>query len=275
MNTGVTCGIMMLIIAVPAAAFAQTDTLITVQTDDNIYDEGDTVVISGQVSTVVGETPVLLQLFSSGNLVHVDQIQVAQDGSYSYSLIAEGRYWIQESEYLVKVAYGDVKIETQFNYYPKTEAVESTDIFEVSDGSSGTFDVAYTIKGGTVTGMQLDQRGLALVAEIESTDDGSITLDLPRIAIDAKNQQQEDIDFIILIDDMPVDYEESNTGTSRAVTVNFEQGDTAIRIIGTFVIPEFGALAMVALAGTAAAAILITRAGSTLFPRRLQKNTFP
>ena len=34
---------------------------------------------------------------------------------------------------------------------------------------------------------------------------------------------------------------------SRIITINFEQGDSQIQIIGTYVIPEFGTIAMVIL----------------------------
>ena len=54
--------------------FAQ-ESIISVKTDDNNYDEGDTIVISGQVTTIIGETPVTLQLFSEGNLIDIAQIR--------------------------------------------------------------------------------------------------------------------------------------------------------------------------------------------------------
>ena len=102
------------------AAFAQ-ESLISVQTDDNNYDEGDTIVISGKVSTIVGSTPVTLQLFSEGNLIDIAQITVAQDGSYSHTIIAEGPLWKKEGNYTVRVSYGEGNIaESEFTYSPKT-----------------------------------------------------------------------------------------------------------------------------------------------------------
>jgi hypothetical protein len=66
-----------LLVISTGTVFAQ-ESLITVQTDDNHYDEGDTIVISGQVTTIVGSTPATLQLFSEGNLVDIAQITIAQ-----------------------------------------------------------------------------------------------------------------------------------------------------------------------------------------------------
>ena len=87
-------------------AFAQ-EALISIQTDDNNYDEGDTIVISGKISTVIGSTPVLLQVLLEGSIVDIAQIEVAQDGNYSHTIIAEGPLWKKQGEYIVKASYGN------------------------------------------------------------------------------------------------------------------------------------------------------------------------
>ncbi|MFQ5782057.1 MAG: PEFG-CTERM sorting domain-containing protein [Nitrosopumilus sp.] len=229
-------------------SFAQ-ESLISVQTDDNNYDEGDTVVISGQITTIVGDTPVTLQLFTEGNLVDIAQITVAQDGSYSHTLIAEGPLWNKQGDYLVRVSYGEGNIaETEFSYTPKSESIETTNNFEVDAGSYGTFDVEYTIKGGTVENMVVDSDIFAVIVQIDAPDEGTITLDLPREYIGAEKQDGKDDTFIILIDGMEVPYQESVVHSdSRVITINFEQGDSDIEIIGTYVVPEFGAIATMIL----------------------------
>lgn len=93
------------------------DVTITVQTDDNQYNEGDTIVISGQVTPIIGSTLITLQLFTEGNLVDIAQITVAQDGSYSHTVIAEGPLWNKSGDYTVKVSYGEGNIaESVFSY---------------------------------------------------------------------------------------------------------------------------------------------------------------
>ena len=139
-----------LLIISTGTVFAQ-ESLIKVQTDDNNYDQGDIVVISGNVTTVIGETPITLQVFVEGNLVDIAQITVAQDGSYSHTIIAEGPLWKKSGDYLVRASYGEGNIaETQFSFTPKSEISETTTIFDVDAGSYGTFDVKYTIRGGTL-----------------------------------------------------------------------------------------------------------------------------
>ena len=243
--------------------FAQ-ESPVSVQTDDNHYDEGDTIVISGKVKTPVDGVNVVLQLFTEGNMVEIAQITVAKDGSYSYTVLAEGPLWKKSGTYLVKASYevgGGTSVESEFTYSPKSEVITTTTNFEVDAGSHGTFDVEYTIQGGTLKNMVVDSDIFALISQIDATDEGKITLDLPREFIGAEKQDGKDDTFIILIDGIEVDYEETpNVGAdSRIISINFEQGDSDIEIIGTYVIPEFGSIVMVILMIGIMSTILISR----------------
>lgn len=240
--------------------FAQTNP-ITVQTDDNNYDEGDTIVISGQVTTVVPGTPIILQIFFGSNLIDVAQITVAQDGTYSHTFLAEPPAWNKGGDYLVRASFGDGNIaESEFSFTPKSEIPVTTNIFEVNAGSSGTFDVEYTIKGGSVKNMLADADIFALIVQIDAIDEGVITLNLPREFIGAEKQDGKDDLFIILIDGIEVPYQESVTNSdSRIITIDFEQGDSDIEIIGTYIIPEFGAIVMMILIVGITSTILLTK----------------
>ena len=214
-------------------AFAQ-ESLIFVQTNDRHYEEGDTIVISGQVTTVIGSTSITLQLFTDGTLVDLVQIRVAQDGTYSHIILAEGPLWKYQGQYIVRASYGEHIAETEFSYVPGSEATVKTETFDVNAGSKGTFDVEYSIKGGTVKDIIINSNNFSLEVLIDTTDDGSITLDMPREFIGAEKQDGKDEMFIILIDGINVAYEESAVfSESRIITVNFEQDDSKIEIIGT------------------------------------------
>ncbi|MEK6907973.1 MAG: PEFG-CTERM sorting domain-containing protein, partial [Thermoproteota archaeon] len=124
----------------------------------------------------------------------------------------------------------------------------------------GTFDVEYSIEGGTVKDMLVDEEIFALIVIIESTDDGSISLEIPRYALDAKKQDETDDIFIIIIDGIEAPYQETITDSnSRVITINFEQGDSDIEIIGTTIIPEFGTIAMMVLAIGIITTIFVTK----------------
>jgi predicted secreted protein with PEFG-CTERM motif len=246
-ETRIFYGIIVLFFISTATAFAQ-ESILSVMTDDNLYDEGDTIVISGNVNTIIGETPVLIQVIHEGTIMEIAQIIVAQDGSFTKTVLAEKPAWKNAGEYIVRAFYQDQVAETAFTYTPKSESVKTTTNFEVDAGSYGTFDVEYTIKGGTVKNMLVDSDMFAIIIQIDSTDEGTITLDLSREFIGAEKQDGKDDTFIILIDGIEVSYQETLVYTnSRVITVNFEEGDSDIEIIGTYVVPEFGTIVMLIL----------------------------
>jgi len=263
-ETRIFYGIIVLFFISTATAFAQ-EPLLSIKTDDNNYDEGDTIVISGNVKTIIAGTPVLIQIIHEGSeeertIIEIAQITVSQDGSFTKTVLAEKPAWKNAGEYIIRAFYQDQVAETEFSYTPKSESIETTTNFEVDAGGYGTFDVEYTIKGGTVKDMIVDSEGFAIIVQIDSTDEGTITLDLPREFIGAEKQDGKDDTFIILIDGIEVAYQESVVNSdSRVITINFEEGDSDIEIIGTYVVPEFGTIVMMILIAGIMTVILASR----------------
>ena len=258
--------VIFMILAALSTGTAFASSLISVQTDDDNYDEGDTIVISGQIETIIGDTQVTLQLFRSGNMIEIAQIKVSGDGNYSHTILAEGNLWKNQGEYTVKVTYGEGNIaETNFLFTPTSAVLETTDIFEVDAGNSGTFDIPYTIRGGTLLDISIDQDIFGLVIKIDASDEGKLVLDLPRKYIDAEKQNGKDEVFIILVEKenekiIETTYQESISNSDvRTITINFEEGDSQIQIIGTYVIPEFGVIVMIVLTVGIMISILSTK----------------
>jgi len=231
-------------------AFSQTPPIITIQVSDSSFEEGQTIVISGEVATIITDTPVTVQIFHKENLIEIAQLQVAQDGSFTHTVSAQGGQWQQEGEYIIRVTYGEGNIaEAKFNFYKKLPDPSTN--FEVDKpGDVGTFDIVYVIRGGTVKDIIVDEKFLELIVLIETETSGTITLDLPRSAIDAKTNDGKDDSWIVLIDGMEANYEEEIQTESRIITINFEEGDSDIEIIGTFVIPEFGTFTYLVLSAS-------------------------
>jgi len=250
--------LMVLGVSITGTAFAE-GSLVSVQTDHDNYTEGDTILISGNIITLIGDTQVTMQLFQEGNLIEIAQIKVSQDGNYSHILIAQGPLWKNQGTYMVKVAYGEGNVaEILFDYTP--ESGEITKDFQVDAGNSGTFDVKYTIRGGTVENIEIEPENLGLLIKINALDDGKIVLELPRESIDAEKQNGEDEKFIILVNDVQTTYDQIRSeSTVRTVGINFEKGDSEIQIIGTYVIPEFGTIVMIILTIGILASILLTK----------------
>ena len=260
MESKIFYGIIVLFFISTSTAFAQQE--LSVQTDDNRYDEGDTIVISGDVGIMIGDTEVLLRLYSELDaLINISQIKVAQDGTFTETILAEGPLWQTSGNYTIIASYQDQSIEIDFIYSPKTETPKIQETFENIDaGGYGTFDVDYTIEGGTIKKIFVDSENFSIIVQIESPDEGTITLDLPRKFIGAEKQDGKDDTFIILIDGMEVSYQESLVHPdSRVITVNFEEGDSDIEIIGTYVVPEFGTIVMMILIVGIMTVILVSR----------------
>jgi len=241
-------------------AFAE-GSLISVQTNDNNYSEGDTILISGNIITLIGDTQVTMQLFQGDRLIEIAQIKVSQDGNYTHTVIAQGPLWKNQGSYMVKMTYGEGNIaEALFDYTPESKIIETTKDFTVDAGDSRTFDLEYTIRGGTVESIEVETENLGLLVKINSLEDGKIILELPRESIDAEKQNGKDEKFIILIDNSQTTYEEiESDSTVRTIGINFEKGDSEIQIIGTYVIPEFGTIVMIILTIGILASILLTK----------------
>ena len=229
-----------------------TAALVTTSIDRSSYTLGDTIVISGQVQAVVSGTPLSIEILDpQNNVAKIDQIDVSQDGKYTYSTKAAGPYWKSNGSYTVKVQYGPPNVTAQTTFTFQSTPTTTSNVFQLKDPSSQqTFNVNYTITGGTVKTMTIDAQSLSVIVSVNSTSDGTISLQLPRALIDAKqpNSNQDDA-FIILIDGAEVKPQsESANNDFRNITVQFLQGDQDIEIIGTQIVPEFGPIAALVLA---------------------------
>ena len=226
------------------------------------YEQGDAVVISGKFDAVLASTPLIVQVFRDSNRVHIAQVEVSQDGSYTYTLIADGPYFKTDGKYTVQVSYGvsGNVYEAAFDFQTSESATSTSKISVVDAGDQGTFDVPYTIRGGTIKSMLVDPDILGMIVTIQADKDGSLTLDLGRKWIDAKKSDGTDDTYIILIDGLEVPYQESSIGPdSRILTIQFQEGDSDIEIIGTYVVPEFGSVVLAVLVVAIFSVIVATR----------------
>ena len=125
----------------------------------------------------------------------------------------------------------------------------------------------HDISGATVTEMEIDMDSTSLIIEIDAIDDGSITVTLPRDVIDATINGEDD-DLFVIVDGEEVDFEESKTSADRTLTIEFQAGDEEIEIIGSFVVPEFGTIAVMIFAIAVISIIAVSsRSRLSIMPR--------
>jgi len=231
-----------------APAFAQIVESIVVTTDKSSYADGETIVISGEVRDLIGQAVGLKVVAPNGNIITIAQLDVGDDKMFSTEIAAGGPLWTSSGEYTITVQYGSA-----------SRTAEATFSFGAGDGVTtpppagpsvdvGGFQVGYEITGGTIDGIQEDFDANSLIISITATDDGTLTIILPRAVIDTKLNGDDDV-FFVLIDGEEVDADEIETTDShRTLRIDFSAGSEEIEIIGTFVIPEFGTIALMILA---------------------------
>jgi len=246
------------LVIITAPAFGQS-AAISLNTDSESYATGETIVVSGNVGIFVSDTPIVLQIWHENKLVVVAQETVASDGSFSATFRAQGPLWSEDGIYTVRVSYGVDNIsEITFNFFGDVDlgSIELTKK-EVSLADGGTFDVGYLIKGGEMLTMSIIPDNFSIVTEISATTNGYIILELPNDQILSEKMDGSNERFIILVyetnDDndigLETSYEEIVTKSdSRTIKIPFNMGDKKIEVIGTWAVPEFGAIAGLVLA---------------------------
>jgi len=249
--------ILSIMLTIPMA-FGQEEMLgaqkITLIADNTAYQEGDVITITGQIEKVIPGMPVTLQVFFEKNLIQVSQVKVSQDGKFSDTFTAAGPQWQNEGTVMINADYGGSSTELNIEFFKNT-AGEFTSNYEVKIPAGGTFDVQYTMKGGVISSMNLNQENLSLIVNIATSSDGNLNINLPRESIDSINNQGKDIDFIVLMyegnSEIPIqtDFRKVEVGNDfRSIDIPVKNGDTKIEIVGTHVVPEFGTIAMIVLA---------------------------
>jgi len=239
---------------------------ITVETSNDVYHSGDFVVVFGKVQTVFENTPITIQILNQGNIVGIAQIEVAQDGTYVTSFNASGPLWINDGTYQISVAYSTTTAQTTFEFFSQM-IDKSSAVFPVQIPNSGTFDVGYTIRGGEVSSIWMDQSSYSVGVLLQDVNsNGNLILKLPTESFDAKTDGKN-IDFIVLISkendptgQIQVEYEEIATGDNyRTIRIPLEEGDGEVVVVGTYVIPEFGSIVIIILVVAVSSAIIISK----------------
>ena len=257
--------------------------IIDVSTDKPNYSDGDVMTISGEIKNMVpGDQLSILIQSPNGNLVALDQLTVGSENQFSTEIKLGGKLMKTEGTYTIKVQYREQSATTSFDFggvenLPTNEldkvivednTVEDNTVEDVIIEDSLIEDIvivdsvvtattvtvqdsndliSYEITNAKLLNVIPDLDAVSLLIYIETTDEGSITLTIPRSVLDASINGGDD-EFFVLVDGEEVDFEEFKTSEDRTLTIDFLAGTEQIEIIGTFVIPEFGTIAAMILA---------------------------
>ena len=229
---------------------------LTVSTDKANYDAGDSIIISGilQDNITPGYQVALMVVSPIGNIVSIAQLSPDSNNEFTETIRSgEGGLWKESGTYTIEAKYNNMKADTTFDFdsgiiksSPSIVAdvvIEDEETITVSvDGE--IFSVKYSIENGTVTAAFIDPENKSLIIVIDALDDGVITVNLPTSLITS-----DQFGFFILVDGEEADnYDESKTSSGTELIIPFSASTDEIEIIGTWVVPEFGAIAGLVLA---------------------------
>ena len=260
------------------------DESVTVTTDKLSYSEGELISISGEITYLaLGNQLSLIIQSPNGNIAEIAQIEVGSDKQFSKEINPNGAYWKMPGTYTILITQdkdNQATISFEFNgiasvsetpvksqifeeaipeeaipeeaitkeAITKEIIIQDSIITETTIAVQDSIDlISYEIINGKLINAIPDMDAVSLLVYIETTDDGSITLTIPRSVLDSTLNGNDD-EFFVLVDGEEVDFEEIKNSDDRTLTIEFFAGTEQIEIIGTFVIPEFGTIAAMILA---------------------------
>ena len=248
--------------------FAQSNQVLSITTEKESYAAGEPIVILGLVEIKLEGVQAIVQVFSPiGNMIDVAQINVEDDGSFSDRVATSiGGNWKETGTYTIKVTYGENSAETQFEYGGMISAGVDTPEFSMTeDESSKTimvedYNVNYGLTCAEVLGMIPDTENKSLIIEIKTDCDGELNVTLPKDVIDTDEEG-----FFVLVDGDETNHNAVSDSDLWTLTIPFSYGSQEIEIIGTYVIPEFGTIAVLVLVASIATIVMISAKNKQIF----------
>ena len=134
----------------------------------------------------------------------------------------------------------------------------------------GTSDlIVCEITNGRLLGITTTEAN-SLAVSIVATDEGSITLTIPRTILESTDSVTgEDAEIFVLVDyEESDDYNITTTPTDRTIVIEFTEDTEDIELIGTWVIPEFGTIAaMILIIALVSVIVISAKSKLSIVPR--------
>ena len=225
------------------------DLPISVWTDKVNYEHDDIIMVTGQVANVASGFPVTVTVVSPLNsIVTVDQLTVADDGSFETTINTAGGMWKYDGTYTIKVNYGSaeksnsakVELTGGVAYTPTYSTPTTSKQCSTNEIAASGQCVPFNISGGTVTSATINagDNG-SIIISINAEDNGTLTV--------TPSETTANGIFMVLVDGEECNEPECDI-VGNKVTVMFPAGAETIEIVGSHVVPEFGTIAAMILA---------------------------
>ncbi len=250
-------------------SFAQSNQVLTVTTEKESYAAGEPVEVLGLVDITLEGTDALIRVFSPmGNMIHLAQVNVETDGSFSETVSTSiGGKWKETGTFTIMVNYGENSTQVEFEYGGMMSAgVQTTPPqFAMEENELQTItledhDVDYALTCAEILSMTPDTEMKSLIIAIKTDCDGELNITLPKDVIDT-----DENGFFVLVDGDETNHNTSSVGEFWTLTIPFSYGSEEIEIIGTYVIPEFGTIAALVLILAISSIIIISAKNKQIF----------
>jgi len=249
-----------------------SDVPIRVWTDRTIYEYGSNIHIQGVVASLKGMPVTVKVTGPQGNVVGIQQLEVASDGTFEITFNTGGSLWKQNGIYTIRAQYGPQEI----NDKKTIELVGGVTAQTTTCGggeitvrsTTDAYCVPFDAIGVTVTKATVSSTDFSIVLMVGAKSDGTLTLMIPRNVLDSQTKSA-DSPFIVLVDGEEGDaFEVGSDSTTRTLEIEIPEGSTKVEIIGTWAIPEFGAMAAIILAIAIVSIIAVSaRTRLSILPR--------
>jgi len=240
---------------------------LSISTDEDNYNAGDSIIISGvlQDNITPGYQVALMVVSPIGNIVSIAQLSPDTNNEFTKTIqTGEGGLWKASGTYTVEAKYNNMKADTTFEF--DSGIVEDTARIVTSEVTiedeetikvvvnGEIFSIKYSIENGTITAAYIDPENRSVIILIDALDDGVLTATLPNSLITT-----DEFGFFILIDGEEANnYDESISADGTTLIIPFSSSTDEIEIIGTWVVPEFGAIAGLVLAAAIISIIVLS-----------------
>ena len=253
-------------------AFAQENQSLTITTEKESYSAGEPIQIVGLVESKVTDFKVTLRVFNPlNNLITIDELDVNDDGTFHGEIPTSiGGLWEKDGTYTIIANYYASEVATtQFEYGVMVSAgvqdvVPEFSVTEDDDYLQSTmledYELGYELTGAKIIRITPDTEMKSLIFEIETYSDGELRITLPKDVIDTNEEG-----FFILVDGIETDHEAVSNLENWSFVIPFSYGSEEIEIIGTFVIPEFGTIAVLVLVTSIAVIVMISAKNKQIF----------
>ena len=252
---------------------------VTVKTNMPSFTPSQPIRVLGKVAEL-GSHNVAVHLFSdSGVLLKYAETNVNQNYTFAYEIIPD--HDADPGIYEILVTYDGNEARTTFEVKNSVVVVDDDDGVPVITGTykleidEHTHNIKYRLMGTeAIERMTLNNQTKTLTMEVFSSQNGTLTLEIPRRVIDSLDQNGNDTNYVVSATYANgslanLAYNEANsTDRLRILTMDFEKGTDLITITGTKVIPEFGALPAVALVTAIVLTMAIGYLGSAKVSRK-------